>query len=264
MHALVVGLLMAMGVALGHPFQQVPEPVDRQAMTELSLEPSEIRAGMFFDGATFRVSALVPEGMGITISCVGATESVTLNRKGKALGLIWMNVGEVEFDAAPDLYLLHASGELSRMAEASVLETLGVGYAALEHRITVKGAEGDEGRFFRELVSLKESEGLYSFSESAVEEEAQADGMVRVRTDLHLSPKTPPGEYQVLIHGFREGVGSLLGTAPIRVEQVGMAASIRNLAMEHGLSYGILAVAVAILVGLLTGVLFGLGTKKAH
>jgi len=45
---------------------------------------------------------------------------------------------------------------------------------------------------------------------------------------------------------------------------VGMAASIQNLATEHGLWYGILAVVVAIVVGLLTGVLFGLGSKKAH
>jgi uncharacterized protein (TIGR02186 family) len=264
MDAIVKGLLVAMGVALGSSFQEAPEAMESPVTTGLSVEPSEVRAGMFFDGATFRVSALVPEGMEITISCVGKTESVTLNRKGKALGTIWMNVGEVEFDNAPDLYLLHATGELSDMAESSVLESLGVGYAALEHQATVKGAEGEEGRFFREFVSLKESDGLYSFSEGAVEEEPRADGSVRVSTDLHLSPKTPPGEYQILIHGFKEGRGTLLGTAPLRVEQVGMAASIRTLAMEHGLSYGILAVVVAISVGLLTGVLFGLGTKKAH
>ena len=264
MDAIIKGLLVAMGVALGSSFQEAPEPIEGAVTTGLSLEPSEVRAGMFFDGATFRVSALVPEGMAITISCVGNSESVTLNRKGKAFGIIWMNVGEVEFDNAPDLYLLHTTEELNDIAESSLLETLGVGYAALENQVTVKGAEGEEVRFFREFVSLKESDGLYSFSEGAVEEEAVADGSVRVSTDLHLSPKTPPGEFQILIHGFHEGSGTLLGTAPLRVEQVGMAASIRTLAIEHGLSYGILAVVVAISVGLLTGVLFGLGTKKAH
>jgi hypothetical protein len=88
--------------------------------------------------------------------------------------------------------------------------------------------------------------------------------MVRVSTEFHLPAKTPPGEYRILAHGFAGGEGRLLGTAQLRVVQVGMAASIRTLATEHGLLYGILAVAVAIVVGLLTGVLFGLGSKKAH
>jgi hypothetical protein len=83
-------------------------------------------------------------------------------------------------------------------------------------------------------------------------------------TELRFSPKTPPGEYEILIHGFGAREGVLLGRIPLRVRQVGMAASIRTLAMDHGLLYGILAVVVAIVVGLLTGVLFGLGSKKAH
>jgi hypothetical protein len=67
-----------------------------------------------------------------------------------------------------------------------------------------------------------------------------------------------------LIHGFKGEEAHLLGSAVLQVRQVGMAASIRTLAMERGLLYGILAVVVAIVVGLATGVVFGLGSKKAH
>jgi hypothetical protein len=88
--------------------------------------------------------------------------------------------------------------------------------------------------------------------------------LARVWTEARLPAKTPPGEYQILVHGFDGENGTLLGTVPLRVVQVGMAASIQNLATQHGLQYGILAVVVAIAVGLLTGVLFGLGSKKAH
>jgi uncharacterized protein (TIGR02186 family) len=264
MGILIKGVLLAGGITLASFPQEAPEPTESPAATELRVEPSEIRAGMFFDGATFRVSALVPEGLGITVSCVGKKEPVVLSRKGRVLGLIWMNVGEMEIDGAPDLYLLHASGDLSEMATPSTLETLGVGYAALERRAAFEGAEGDEVRLFSEFVSLKESDGLYSVSEETVEGEPGPDGLVRVSAEIHLPAKTPPGEYQILVHGFGGVGGTLLGTAPLRVEQVGMAAFIRNLATEHGLSYGIMAVVVAIAVGLLTGVIFGLGSKKAH
>ncbi|MGW8267015.1 MAG: TIGR02186 family protein [Longimicrobiales bacterium] len=266
MRALIQSLLLILGATLGSPPQEDPRSAEGPATLELTLEPSEVRAGMFFDGATVQVTALVPEGLGITVSCRGPEEPVVLNRKGKALGLIWMNVGEVEIDGAPELYLLHASGELGDLATASSLEGLGVGYAALERRAEIKGAggNGEEADLFGEFVSLKESDGLYVLSEGSVEVGPGPGGRVRVTTEIHLPAKTPPGEYEILVHGFAGQNGSLLGTAPFRVVQVGMAASIRTLATEHGLQYGILAVVVAIAVGLLTGVLFGLGSKKAH
>ena len=95
MGTLIQTLLLMVGAALGSPLQEAPVATEQAVSVELTLEPSEVRAGMFFDGATVRVSAQVPEGLGVTVSCVGPEGSVVLNRKGKALGLIWMNVGEV-------------------------------------------------------------------------------------------------------------------------------------------------------------------------
>ncbi len=232
--------------------------------TEITLDPGEVRAGMFFDGATVGVSALVPAGFGIAISCVGTEEPVILNRKGKALGLIWMNVGEVEIDGAPDVYLLQTSSPLSAMATPSALDSAGVGYGALESQTSLRGTEGQDQLYFREFLSLKESDGLYAVDEEAVEGVPEDGARTRVRAQLRLSPKTPPGDYRILIHGFNGEEAHLLGSAVLQVRQVGMAASIRTLAMERGLLYGILAVVVAIVVGLATGVVFGLGSKKAH
>lgn len=231
---------------------------------EINLDPTEVEAGMFFDGATVRVDALVPEGLEVAISCVGEEKAVTLNRKGKVLGLIWMNVGDVEIEGAPDLYLLHTSGPLHGMAAPESLSAAGVGYGALEKRITLEGTEGQDHLYFQEFLSLKESDGLYAVEEGSLEMSPAESGRVRVRGDLQLSPKTPPGEYRILVHGFGEDRVVVLESSVIRVRQVGLAATIRILATDHGLLYGVLAVVVAIVVGLLTGVLFGLGSKKAH
>ncbi len=242
----------------------IPAPEAVPELTEIILEPAEVLAGMFFDGATVRVTALVPAEMGIAVSLVGNEEPVTLNRKGKALGLIWMNVGEVEIDGAPDLYLLDTSGPLDELAPETTLASMGVGYGALEARTSFRGSEGEDALYFREFVSLKESDGLYTVDEGAVELAAAEGGRARASTELRLSPKTPTGEYEVLVYGFGDQEALVLGRTSLRLRQVGMAASIRTLAVDRGLLYGILAVVVAIVVGLLTGVLFGLGSKKAH
>jgi len=231
---------------------------------EINVNPAEVEAGMFFDGATVTVDALIPGDLGVTISCVGGEEPVTLSRKGKVLGLIWMNVGEVEIDGAPDLYLLHTSEPLDEMATPGSLSSAGVGYQALEGRTTLTGTEGQEHRYFQEFLNLKESDGLYALEVGSLETVQADGGRVRVTGELRLSPKTPPGTYRILVHGFRGSQGYLLGTADLAVRQVGLAATIRILATDHGLLYGVLAVVVAIVVGLLTGVLFGLGSKKAH
>ncbi|MGD2123552.1 MAG: TIGR02186 family protein [Gemmatimonadota bacterium] len=232
--------------------------------TEIEVEPSEVQAGIFFDGATLEVTALVPEGLEISVTCIGEIEPATLNRKGKAFGLIWMNLGEVQIDGTPNLYLLHTSRELGGLASPEVLDDLGVGYEALGADATLEGTEGRDSLYFREFLGLKESDGLYAVAEGTVERVPGGNGQTRVRAAVPLPPKTSPGEYRFLVHGFAEGRGSLLGATSIRVQQVGVAEAITTLAAEHGLLYGIVAVVVAIVVGLLTGVLFGLGSKKAH
>jgi hypothetical protein len=259
----ILALVVIAVTEVGVPYQEGSAPGEAQLAAEMIVEPEVVEAGMFFDGATVRVQAVVPEGMAVSVSCLGAEEPVLLNRKGKALGLIWMNMGEVEIEGAPDVYLLHTSGPLAELANPSVLEVAGVGYDALEARITVISEAEEDESLFGEFVGLKESDGLYGVSEGAVTVQAAGDGTVQVSAELRLPPKAPPGPYRILLHGFAGGAATLLATAEVPVRQAGMAAVIRTLADDHALAYGVIAVVVAIGVGLLTGVLFGMGSK-AH
>jgi len=264
MSTLIGSVMMALGVLSGNLPQVTPTPATTSGQGDLELEPTEVQAGMFFDGAKIQVSATVPSDVQLTISCIGTADPVVLSRKGKALGLIWMNVGEVEVGAVPDVYLLHTSERLTALGSPSALSSLGVGYEALRSRITITGADGDEDRMFREFVSLKESDGLYGVVEKGIQRRPTQNGLSQAQTELTLPAKTPPGEYIVRVHGFQGGEGFLLAEGTVRVEQVGLAAAMGSLSVDHGLAYGILAVVVAVVVGLLTGVLFGLGSKKAH
>lgn len=227
----------------------------------VSVEPARVRAGMFFDGAVIHVSATVPPGLEVAVACIGDVHHLTLEKKGKAFGVIWMNVGEVSFGSVPDLYLLRTSTLLGDLAPRATLVALGVGYAALEDRASPgPGAEG----LFGELVRLKERDGLWGLEEGSVAVHTDpAEGVV-VTADIPLPAKTPPGTYRIQVYAFGGAGGELVAAADVVVRQEGLAAFISGLAARHGLLYGILAAVVAMAVGLLTGVAFGLRSRGGH
>jgi len=251
LRALSVGSLL---VSLGGPALAQETPTAR-----VTIQPAEVRAGMFYSGATLRITADVPAGLGISISCMGEEGRVELKKKGKALGLIWMSIGDVAFDPLPNLYLLATSSTLSELADPQTLRSAGVGYEALEAR-----AQPDDTFLFQETIRFKESDGLYGVRENGIRLEPGGPGSVRAEAEFALPAKAPGGEYLILVHGFGPEGFDLLAEERVAVVQTGAAAFISDLAVSHGLAYGIVAVVFAVAVGLITGVLFGLGSKKGH
>jgi len=184
-----------------------------------------------------------------------------LNRKGKALGLLWMNVGEVSWGEVPDVYLVQASDALGKMAGPDALQALGVGLDAV--RATSSPGDGADA-LFDQLALLKAREGLWGVGEGGVDIRAVGDGSEVAAADFALPVRAPPGVYRIQAYAFVDGRGARIGSGEVRVTQGSLPAFISDLAAEHGLIYGILAVAVAVAVGLLTGVVFGLGSKGGH
>ena len=60
----------------------------------------------------------------------GKQEELTLKKKGKALGLLWMNLGSVHFKNVPNLYILYSSKGIMELAasESKTWEQLGIGF----------------------------------------------------------------------------------------------------------------------------------------
>ena len=251
LHALSLGSLLVATGAFAPP-QEAPG-------SNLVVEPAEVRAGMFYSGATIRVTADVQSGLGVSLSLVGEEGPLELKRKGKVLGLIWMSVGEVTFDPMPHVYLLASSSELADLADAATLSSAGVGYEALKAR-----ARPGDSFLFQEAIRFKESEGLYGVLEGGVRLEPIGDGLVRAEAEFVLPAKAPIGKYRILLHGFAPEGATLLAQDQVEVVKTGSAAFISDLAETHGLAYGVFAVGIAIGVGLITGILFGLGSKKGH
>jgi uncharacterized protein (TIGR02186 family) len=240
----------------------LPGATPQEAPGSLTVEPSRVDVRMLYHETTVHVTAPVPTGAEVAILLVGEKHTLALKRKGKVFGVIWMNVGDVTFEAVPDVYLLSSTCALDDVATPDVLKRLDLGFDALDAR-SAASAQADS--LFGELVQLKERDGLWGVSEDGVTvEPAGGNGGAVATTDFVLRAKVPPGEYRVLAYTFEGSAVTLSGEGRVRVAQGGVAAFIADLSERHRLLYGVMAVLIAGAAGLLTGVVFGRGARKGH
>jgi uncharacterized protein (TIGR02186 family) len=229
----------------------------------LNIEPDHIQVGFFYGGQKISVRANVPAGDNVLLKVKGATQKLDLMKKGRVIGFLWMNVGEVVYEEVPGLYIIRSSYKLADLAPANVLQQLEIGYDALKAKI-VKAPDGDAGMMFGDLIKLKEREGLFTIVEGGIRHASTSGGREQIATEFLLPPKAPVGEYLVELYGFKDGSGTLLGSGSITLEQDHLIRFITSMVGNHSLLYGCLAVMVAIVAGLLTGVIFRLGRGRAH
>ena len=71
---------------------------------EIQVRPDVVEIGAFFHGQEVKIIAKIPQGAQAVLEITGQTAVEHLMRKGRRGGL-WMNVGEVEVQGAPSVYL---------------------------------------------------------------------------------------------------------------------------------------------------------------
>jgi hypothetical protein len=237
----------------------------------LRVRPSRVALGLFYNGATLDVDAEVPAGYQAAVRLTGHRERLELKRRGKRVGVLWMNVGDVAFDDLPVVYHVITTAPLATLGSPAVLAKTGLGYAAL----VPDGAPGAPLR--QELVRLKERDGLFGLREGALVPgttaggaagDAAATGPVGAGGHFHgtlrLPPRAPADDYQAELFGFKGGEAVRLAATTVHLEPAGAVRAMRGLALGHGLLYGILACVIAVVVGLLTGLVFQPKADESH
>jgi uncharacterized protein (TIGR02186 family) len=230
-----------------------PEP------TPLTMEPAHVEIGLLYSGVDLTVSTEREPGVELAVLVTGPVSDLTLRERARRWGLFWAPAGEVHLEGVPSLYLLRTTTALESLAPAGVLDDLGLGYPAL------RAALGPETRddLFRELIVLKESEGLFSTTLASDEDrEEPAAGGSSFATTLHIPARAPATTYSVWVFAFRDGQLVTRISETLELEKAGFVAFVSSLAEAHGLAYGIFAVVIAVAAGLLVGFLFGSTRKK--
>ena len=229
------------------------------------LTPEAIDIGTFFNGTEVYVSGDVSPEAEVVVRLSGMRHDVALKKKGKVLGLLWMNLDSITIHRVPNLYLVYISKNLesTMRTEPSKWEELGFGFAALKKEVKVSPAEADSEAIFKEFVELKKSEGLYAIEPGKVVYSEGESSQKSFEAILQIPPRLVPGKYLVETFAVKDGSVESRTRAELQVKQVGFPAFITRLAFKHGALYGLLATIIAIAAGLLIGVIFK-GEKGAH
>jgi len=229
----------------------------RVASAPLNVAPDRVEIGTFYRGCRVAVSAVIPAGAEAVVEVVGQATTQKLLRKGRRGGL-WMNVGETEVTGAPSMYLVMSTSSelLSGSASNSVW-----GYGALAQQVRFTGKLSDEEHagLLKEFIKLKESEKLFGVFPGALSLSPATGGSCVVEGAFALPSTVKPDTYKVSLCVVRDGTIMARGDTELTVAMVGFPAVLSNLAWNHGIIYGTVAVLIAIFTGFVMGYVFKKG-----
>jgi hypothetical protein len=225
---------------------------------EFQVAPASIDIDALYNGTAVDVSGLVPEGSQVVVRFTGAPEEVRMKQKGRALGLLWMNMNTLHFSGVPKVCLVESSVPLGQLGEAAGK----LGLTGMAEAIGIEPATADRTELLPELLKLKRSEKLYRESDGAVQLGDSQDGGRTFSANLPIPSRLSPGPYEVEVFAVKDGQILAQGVKKIDARLVGIPAEMADLAFNHGAWYGILASIIAIIAGLAIGMIFQ--SKEAH
>lgn len=219
----------------------------------LKLIPSVIQISAFYDGATVNIESRIPADAEALIIVRGEGEDLHYKKKGKAGGLLWMNIGDIIFHNVPKVYMIYSSQDDADLIES---KELNLGFDALEEQVTISPSTEDKDFFYQEFLKLKQAEDLYTKVTDGVHYGLADKGMKSVQAAVSIPARMRPGDYTVELFAVQDK--KIVGRAveSLQIKQVGFPAQLTTLAYGHALWHGIMAVVVALLAGLFIGIVF--------
>ncbi len=235
-----------------------------EELLQVSPFPDGVSIGTFYSGTKIAISGTLPADSDVVIRMTGEAAPLRMKKKGKVFGLLWMNRDTVTFDSVPKAFLLHTPPNLedvfkTRQKDSPVWQ---LGLMALEEKITVSPDPGDGRTVVKELLKLKEKEGIYAVSGN-VHYAPVSDGRKKFEAEITIPPKLSPGAYKVEAFLIQNGTIAAIDDHSLTVALESFPKILSLLAFDHGAMYGVLATLIAVVAGLLTGFFFK-GGKGAH
>ena len=237
----------------------IPRSADAGADIQMTILPNEILMGATYDGQRIQVIGSVPSDTTAIIRVTGHMEASKLKKKGRALGMLWMNQDTIEISHVPNVFLLYLPREIS----AAPFPMSALGLDGIRREAQIRAREKGHDALFEEFVKLKQDARLYGTFPRAIAYGKGTGSEKSFRCTLDMPSDLPAGTYQVEVFAVKNGSVVARARQPIIAREIGMPAFISSLALNHSTIYGVLAVLVAAMAGLLTGVVFK-GGKGAH
>ena len=186
----------------------------------------------------------------VVIVVRGPEQNYMISKKDKFFG-IWYNKQRMKIKNAYGYYSFFSTAGNSKV-NSKVFSDFGIGRSALKFDISGDYEDDVKNIFQAEFISNLEYKNLYSTNPHKIE--FLDETLFKVMIDF---PKNiPSGIYTAEIYLIDENNLEALQSIPIYVNQVGFSADIHNMAYEHPVLYGIMAVLIAVTAGWLANLFF--------
>jgi uncharacterized protein (TIGR02186 family) len=182
----------------------------------------------------------------------GPERNVTIRKKKKVMGGMWINGKPITFLNVPFYYSISGSRPLPQENLPSLYPALEIGQnqLVLNTPRPIKTSEREE--FTKAFLELQQQKGLYrNFSESL-----KFMGDTLFKTLITFPDTLPRGDYAVDMYLIEDGRLRGMQTLPVRVNKVGFDAFLYDLAHQHSVLYALLALGIALSVGWVISQLF--------
>ena len=218
-------------------------PAFAAAPVDMTIRPNLVAIGTGFNGTKLTVTGRVPQGSSAVIRLLGEPRDKAFKKKGKALGLLWMNLGEVEIKGVPDVFLVGTDGASDVNWEHSDL--------------AFQSVKGDtEDWIYDEFIKLMEEDGFYEVENGVIQYTGEEEGMRSFRAELSIPSAMHQGVYRVEVLAVKDGHVADMAAEELHTKLTGLPAFLSKLAFDHSLLYGVAAVIIAILAGLFMSLIF--------
>ena len=191
----------------------------------LAVKPGDIVIGTSYTGTTLHFSGEAPRGSAIVARFTGASGDLALRQKGKAFGLLWMNMGTVHLHDVPSVYLVTSSRPLADIGGT------GLGLDAVRAGVKQEDGAAAQGADVldvpAELVRLKQHDGLYREGVGGIT--VTDDGAFSA--ELDIPSRMSPGTYTVDVFALRD-IEDTADGGKIKERYNGSGATVRGLNAE--------------------------------
>ncbi len=230
-------------------------PVNTWAM-KCQVKPDTVRINAWYHGEKLTVTGDITQGSNVIVTLTSPPTTAHFKYKGKAAGLFWMKIGDMDFEPVPSVYLVYTSGKLSDIIAEQEQATYHIGFEALKRNVEIKGPKDiDKDKWFNEFIKIKKQENLYGVREGVVSiRDDQGHKTFEVQLDWPY--KAAPGEYTVQAIAVEDGKVVDTATTSFTVARTGLVKTLSTLAFEKPALYGVMAVIIAMVVGFAVGLVF--------
>lgn len=233
-----------------------------QASAELTAiaNHDHISIDFFYHGSSVSVRGVSDPDADLIIKITAPEEHQALRQKGKVGGLLWMNVGTINFEHVPSLYFLSSAKKLDDILSRDEMDKAVIGYEALQRHVELKPVkdEEDKAKWFNEFVKYKQNSKLYSVATNNITF-TNENNKQNYYTLFEWPYQAVPGLYTVTVYAVKDKKIVEKAESKVQVEQVGVVKKLAGMAKNSASLYGILSILAALGAGFGVGLIFRKG-----